>query len=207
MVREPSTPVSAFLPPTALLHSRGAMPPSWLPPQHLSYRIAQSVQGPSPRFLFGLSLACTHAVLWPRRLSKHGCLKLGVLGRAILCFLHFHIIRDVAPPPLTCTTSSRTARLMEEPQRLGPLPPRVLWRLVETECSPDSARPISPGLGRTAAELDHPQGWQLSSPMWLHKHNELGSPRLAFRVRYTSSSTAFTSDSLLSTSHPLNTHL
>lgn len=80
VVREPSTPASAFLPPTALLHSRGAMPPSWLPPQHLSYRIAQSVQGPSPRFLFGLSLVCTHAVLRPRRLSKHGCLQLGAFA-------------------------------------------------------------------------------------------------------------------------------
>lgn len=138
VVREPSTPVSAFLPPTALLHSGGAMPPSWLPPQHLSYRIAQSVQGPSPRFLSGPSLVCTHAVLRPRRLSnKRGCLE---LGRAIHCFRHFHIIRGVGvphtsfpprihttkcPPPHMHNLSppSRTARLFEESQRLVRSPP------------------------------------------------------------------------------------
>lgn len=105
------------------------MPPSWLPPQHLSYRIAQSVQGPSPRFLSGPSLVCTHAVLRPRRLSnKRGCLE---LGRAIHCFRHFHIIRGVGvphtsfPPPHMHNLSppSRTARLFEESQRLVRSPP------------------------------------------------------------------------------------
>lgn len=199
------------------------MPPSWLPPQHLSYRIAQSVQGPSPRFLSGPSLVCTHAVLRPRRLSnKRGCLE---LGRAIHCFRHFHIIRGVGVPHtsfpprihttkcplLTCTTCPRhpaqRACLKNLNGSFGPLPPRALWRPVETEHSPDSGGPISPRLGRAAAELDHPQGWQLSSSMWLHTQKELGSPRLAFRVRYISPSPGFTSDSLLYTSHPLNTHL
>lgn len=160
VVREPSTPVSAFLPPTALLHSGGAMPPSWLPPQHLSYRIAQSVQGPSPRFLSGPSLVCTHAVLRPRRLSnKRGCLE---LGRAIHCFRHFHIIRGVGvphtsfpprihttkcPPPHMHNLSRHPAQracLKNLNGSFGPLPPGALWRPVETEHSPDSGGPIRP---------------------------------------------------------------
>lgn len=114
-------------------------------------------------------------------------------------------------PLLTCTTCPRhpaqRACLKNLNGSFGPLPPRALWRPVETEHSPDSGGPISPRLGRAAAELDHPQGWQLSSSMWLHTQKELGSPRLAFRVRYISPSPGFTSDSLLYTSHPLNTHL
>lgn len=227
MVREPSTPVSAFLPPTALLHSRGAMPPSWLPPQHSSYRIAQSVQGPSPRFLFGLSLVCTHAALRgiaAKETQQTRLPPVGSLGtrHPLLSALSHHsrrgraahlTLHDKMPPPPSCTTCPRhpyrTARLIEERTSTARSPPsksplatcqyRTLTRLGSPNQS--TTRQSSCRAGPS------PQGWQLSLPMWLHKHKELGSPRLATRARSISPTPGFTSDSLFHTSHSLSTHL
>lgn len=208
VVREPSTPASAFLPPTALLHSRGAMPPTWLPPQQLSYRIAQSVQGPSPRFLFGLSLVCTHAVLRPRRLSNTAASSWEHSRRGRAAHLT-HTTKCPPPHMHNLPPPSRTARLIEE---------RAL-----TARSPPSRSPLATCRYRTLTRLGSPnqsttrqsscragpspQGWQLSLPMWLHKHKELGSPRLATRARSISPTPGFTSDSLFHTSHSLSTHL
>jgi hypothetical protein len=77
----------AVLSPAALLHSGGGSAPVHRAPRNTfpGYRIAQSVQGSSPRFHSGLSLLCMHAALRPRRFSKHGCLKVGTRHSIAFC--------------------------------------------------------------------------------------------------------------------------
>lgn len=159
VVREPWTPVSAFLPPTALLHSGGAMPlrgfprntfPTVLPSQSKGLHRA-SFPGLVwyARMRYGQGDSATNAAAssWDAPSIAFGTFT-SFAAWACRTPPSPHESTRQNAPLLTCTTCPRhpaqRACLKNLNGSFGPLPPRALWRPVETEHSPDSGGPIRP---------------------------------------------------------------